>query len=73
MNVTSESTDLQCAANWTLREEDQNYFERYEMWRWKRMKKISWTDRVRNEVYVETRKKGTLESFTKILFFSSST
>jgi hypothetical protein len=28
---------------------DQKYLERFEMWCWRRMEKISWTDRVRNE------------------------
>jgi hypothetical protein len=32
-----------------LREVDQQYLRRFEMWCWKRMEKISWTDRVRNE------------------------
>jgi hypothetical protein len=36
---------------WTRRELDQKYLENFEMWCWRRMKKkISWTDRVRNEV-----------------------
>ena len=34
---------------WTLRAADQKYLESFEMWCWIRMKKISWTDRVRNE------------------------
>jgi hypothetical protein len=34
---------------WTLREVDQKYLESFEMWCWRRMEKISWTDRVRNE------------------------
>jgi hypothetical protein len=28
---------------------DQEYLESFEMWCWRRMEKISWTDRVRNE------------------------
>jgi hypothetical protein len=28
---------------------DQNYLESFEMWCWRRMEKISWTDCVRNE------------------------
>jgi hypothetical protein len=28
---------------------DQTYLESFEMWCWRRMEKISWTDRVRNE------------------------
>jgi hypothetical protein len=37
------------AETWTLRKVDQKYLERFEMWCWRRMEKISWTDRVRNE------------------------
>ena len=37
------------AENWTLRAADQNYLESFEMWCWRRMEKISWTDHVRNE------------------------
>jgi hypothetical protein len=35
---------------WTLRAVDQKHLESFEMWCWRRMEKISWTDRVRNEV-----------------------
>ena len=28
---------------------DQKYLESFEMWCWRRMEKISWTDHVRNE------------------------
>jgi hypothetical protein len=34
---------------WTLRKVDQKYLESFEMWCWRRMEKISWTDRVRSE------------------------
>jgi hypothetical protein len=37
------------AETWTLRKVDQKYLERFEMYCWRRMEKISWTDRVRNE------------------------
>jgi len=33
----------------TLRAADQKYLESFEMWCWRRMEKISWTDHVRNE------------------------
>jgi hypothetical protein len=33
----------------TLRKVDQKYLESFEMWCWRRMEKISWTDRVNNE------------------------
>jgi hypothetical protein len=34
---------------WTLRAVDQKHLKRFEMWFWRRVEKISWTDRVRNE------------------------
>jgi hypothetical protein len=37
------------AETWTLRKVDQKYLESFEMWCWRRMEKISWTDRLRNE------------------------
>jgi hypothetical protein len=38
------------AETWTLRAVDQKHLESFEIWRWRRMEKISWTDQVRNEV-----------------------
>jgi hypothetical protein len=43
------STASYGAETWTLRKVDQNYLESCEMWCWRRMEKIIWTDRVRNE------------------------
>ena len=37
------------AEAWTLWAADQKYLESFEMWCWRRMEKISWTDHVRNE------------------------
>ena len=37
------------AENWTFQAADQKYLERFEMWCWRRMENISWTDHVRNE------------------------
>jgi hypothetical protein len=37
------------AETWTLRAVDQKHLESSEMWCWRRMEKISWTDHVRNE------------------------
>jgi hypothetical protein len=38
------------AQTWRLRKVDQRYLEGSEVWCWRRMEKISCTDRVRNEV-----------------------
>ena len=37
------------AETWMLRAADQKYLERFEMWCWRRMEKISWTDHMKNE------------------------
>jgi hypothetical protein len=42
------SIALYGAETWTPRKIDQKYLESFEMWCWRRMEKISWTDRVRN-------------------------
>jgi len=43
------SIALYGAETWTLRAVDQKHLENFEMWCWRRMEKISWTDHVRNE------------------------
>jgi hypothetical protein len=43
------SVALYGAEMWTLRKVDQKYLDSFEMWCWRRMEKISCTDRVRNE------------------------
>ena len=43
------SIALYGAETWTLQATDQKRLERFEMWCWRRMEKISWTDHVRNE------------------------
>jgi hypothetical protein len=43
------SIALYGAETWTLRAVDQKHKEISEVWCWRRMEKISWTDNVRNE------------------------
>jgi hypothetical protein len=43
------SMALYGAETWTIQVVDQKHSERFEMWCWRRMEKISWTDHVRNE------------------------
>jgi len=43
------SIALYGAETWTIRSVDQKHLERLEMWCWRRMEKIIWTDHVRNE------------------------
>jgi hypothetical protein len=43
------SIALYGAETWTLRAVDQKHLESFEMWYWRRIKKIRYTDNVRNE------------------------
>jgi hypothetical protein len=43
------SIALYGAETWTLRAMDQKHLESFEMWYWRRMEKIIWTDHVGNE------------------------
>ena len=43
------SMALYGAEIWTLRAADKKYLGSFEMWCWRRMEKIIWTDHVRNE------------------------
>ena len=43
------STALYGAETWTLQAVDQKHLGSFEMWCWRRMKKIIWTEHVRNE------------------------
>ena len=43
------SIALYGSETWTLRAVDQKHLESFEMWCWRRIEKISWTDHVRNE------------------------
>ena len=43
------SIALYGAETWTFRAVDQKHLESFEMWCWRRMENISWTDHVRNE------------------------
>jgi hypothetical protein len=52
------STALYDAGNCALRKADQKHLESFEMWCWRRMEKISWTDRVRNVESVTYSQRG---------------
>jgi hypothetical protein len=43
------SIALHDAESWTLQAVDQIHLESFEMWCWRRMENIGWTDHVRNE------------------------
>jgi hypothetical protein len=43
------SIALHGAETWTLRAVDQKHLKNFEMWCWRRLEKIIWTDHMRNE------------------------
>jgi hypothetical protein len=45
---------LDGAKTWTLPNVDQKYLENSEMWCWRRMEKLRWTDCERNEEVLHT-------------------
>jgi hypothetical protein len=51
------SIALYGAETWALRVLDQKYLESFEIWCWRRMEKISYTEHVRNEEILESRSK----------------
>ena len=38
---------------WILRRNEEKRIEAFEMWIWRRMERVKWTDRIRNEVVLE--------------------
>jgi len=49
------------AETWIFRKVDQRHLESFAMWCWRRMEKISWPDRVRNEeVLRRVREEGSI-------------
>src|SRR6218665_1256167 len=43
------SVTLYCAETWTMRQVDIARLEAFEMWIWRRMERISWTEHISNE------------------------
>jgi hypothetical protein len=52
------SIALYGAETWTLKKLGRKYMESFEMWCWRRMERISWTDRVNNEALLHRVKEG---------------
>ena len=56
LNCYIGSIALHGAENWTLRKVGQTYLANLEMWWWRRLEEVSWTDCLRNETnYMESR------------------
>ena len=41
------------AENWTLRKLERTYLDSFEMWYWRKMEKIKWSEKVSNEQVVQ--------------------
>ncbi|KAJ4427520.1 hypothetical protein ANN_25168 [Periplaneta americana] len=41
------------AETWALRQSEEKRIEAFEMWIWRRMERVKWTDRIRNEAVLE--------------------
>jgi hypothetical protein len=55
------SIALYSAKTWTLKPVDQKHLKSFEMWSWRRMEKIIWTDHVRNEdVLLRVKEQGNI-------------
>ena len=53
------SVVLYGAENWTLRRNEQKQLEAFEMWVWRRMERVKWTDEIKNAVVLERVGEGT--------------
>ena len=47
------SVELYGAETWTLRQNEKNELEAFEMWVWRRMEHVKWTDKIKNAVVLE--------------------
>jgi hypothetical protein len=47
------SIALYGSETWTLRKLEQRYLESFEMWCWRRVEKIKWSEKVTNELVLE--------------------
>ncbi|KAJ4438008.1 hypothetical protein ANN_13947 [Periplaneta americana] len=47
------SVELYGTETWTLRQNEEKRIEAFEMWIWRRMERVKWTDRVKNEAVLE--------------------
>ena len=47
------SVALYGAETWNLRRNEQKRLKEFEMWIWRRMKPVKWTDRIKNAVVLD--------------------
>ena len=61
------SVALYGAETWTLRRNEEKRLEAFEMWTWRKMERVKWTDKVRNEAVLKRvgEKRSILETIKK--------
>ncbi|KAJ4433793.1 hypothetical protein ANN_16105 [Periplaneta americana] len=52
------NAELYGTKTWTLRRREEKRLETFEMWIWRKMERVKWTDRIRNEAVWERRWQG---------------
>ena len=52
------SVALYGVETWTLRRNEHKRLEAFEMWIWRRMERVKWTDKIKNAVVLETMGEG---------------
>ena len=52
------SVALYGAETWTLRRNEQKRLEEFEMWIWRRMERVKWTDKIKNTLEQERMGEG---------------
>ncbi|KAJ4441534.1 hypothetical protein ANN_11390 [Periplaneta americana] len=53
LNDSCEHVGLYEAETWTLRRSEEKRIEAFEMWIWRRMERVKWTERITNEAVLE--------------------
>jgi hypothetical protein len=51
---------------WAVGKVDQTYLESFEMWRWRIIEKISWTDRVTDKVVFRSKGKNNIQNTIEV-------
>ena len=58
------SVVLYGAETWTIRRNEQKQLKAFEMWVWRRMERVKWTDKIKNAVVLERVGEGRINAGT---------